>query len=135
MRPEVILDGQMGSDPGAPARFWDKYPSIPAVRNHRVYGYPGDPVLHAGPRIGTSLEILASLIHPDAFRESVPKRTSHDFEHHRMNSGAGRRPLLAWASPPVDRCAGVVAHAANGSLPGTDETGIHAPRLVPCALQ
>ena len=67
MRPEVILDGQMGSDPAAPARFWQKYPSIPAVRDHRVYSYPGDPVLHAGPRIGTSLRILAALIHPSAF--------------------------------------------------------------------
>ncbi|MGO9604833.1 MAG: ABC transporter substrate-binding protein [Candidatus Binataceae bacterium] len=67
MRPEVILDGQMGSDPGAPARFWEKYASIPAVQNHRVYGYPGDQILHAGPRIGTSLEILAAMIHPEAF--------------------------------------------------------------------
>jgi len=70
MRPEVILDGQMGTDPAAPARFWQKYPSIPAVRDRRVYSYPGDPVLHAGPRIGTSLRILAALIHPDAFHES-----------------------------------------------------------------
>ncbi len=67
MRPEVILDGQMGTDPAAPARFWEKFPSIPAVRNHRVYGYPGDPILHAGPRIGVSLKMLAAMIHPDAF--------------------------------------------------------------------
>ena len=66
MHPDVILDGQMGNDPVSPAQFWEKYPSIPAVRNHRVYGYPGDPVLHAGPRIGTSLQILADLIHPQA---------------------------------------------------------------------
>jgi len=71
MRPDVILDGQMGSDPAAPARFWEKYSSIPAVRNHRVYGYPNDPVLHAGPRIGTSLRILAAMIHPQAFGESL----------------------------------------------------------------
>jgi iron complex transport system substrate-binding protein len=70
MRPEVILDGQMGSDPAAPARYWQRYSSIPAVRDHRVYSYPGDPVLHAGPRIGTSLQILAALIHPDAFHDS-----------------------------------------------------------------
>ena len=70
MRPEVILDGQMGSDPAAPARYWQKYPSIPAVRDHHVYSYPGDPVLHAGPRIGTSLRILAALIHPNAFQDS-----------------------------------------------------------------
>jgi len=70
MNPEVILDGQMGSDPGAPGRFWEKYASIPAVRNHRVYAYPGDQILHAGPRIGSSLEILAAMIHPEAFSKS-----------------------------------------------------------------
>jgi iron complex transport system substrate-binding protein len=67
MRPQVILDGQMGTDPAAPARFWEEYPSIPAVRNHRIYGYPSDQVLHAGPRIGTSLEMIAAMIHPGAF--------------------------------------------------------------------
>lgn len=66
-RPDVILDGQMGTDPGTPDSFWVKYPSIPAVRNHRVYGYPEDPTLHPGPRIGSTLEILARLIHPEAF--------------------------------------------------------------------
>lgn len=71
MRPEVILDGSMGSDPGAPAHFWDRYPSIPAVKNKRVFGYPDDPILHAGPRVGRSLEILAALIHPAAF--AAPK--------------------------------------------------------------
>jgi len=66
MRPEVILDGEMGSEAGARAGFWDAYPTIPAVKNHRVYGYPQDPVLHPGPRVGDTLEILARLIHPDA---------------------------------------------------------------------
>jgi len=73
-KPQVILDGQMGSDPRAPARFWQKYPTIPAVRNHRVYGYPGDRILHAGPRIGTSLEMLAVTIHPGASSASAPAR-------------------------------------------------------------
>jgi iron complex transport system substrate-binding protein len=72
MKPQVILDGQMGSDPSTPAQFWQKYPSIPAVRNHRVYGYPGDRILHAGPRIGASLEMLAALIHRGAFPVSTP---------------------------------------------------------------
>jgi iron complex transport system substrate-binding protein len=66
-RPDVILDGQMGSEATPPARFWETYTAIPAVRNHRVYGYPQDPILHPGPRVGTSLEMLAKLIHPRAF--------------------------------------------------------------------
>lgn len=74
MKPQVILDGQMGSDPAAPAQFWQKYPTIPAVQNHRVYGYPSDRVLHASPRIGTSLEMLAALIHPETFPASTTAR-------------------------------------------------------------
>ena len=66
-RPEVILDGQMGTDPSTPDAFWSKYPTIPAVHNHRVVGYPDDPTLHPGPRIGMTLEELARLIHPAAF--------------------------------------------------------------------
>ena len=66
MRPQVILDGAMGSDP-ASSDFWQKYPAIPAVRDHRVLGYPQDPILHSGPRVGQSLEMIARMIHPEAF--------------------------------------------------------------------
>jgi iron complex transport system substrate-binding protein len=66
MRPEVILDGAMGTDPSS-SSFWQKYPTIPAVRDHRVYGYAEDPMLHAGPRVGQSLEIIARKIHPEAW--------------------------------------------------------------------
>ena len=66
MRPAVILDGAMGSDPSS-SEFWQKYPSIPAVRDHRVIGYPQDPILHSGPRVGQSLELIARMIHPEAF--------------------------------------------------------------------
>lgn len=74
MRPEVILDGQMGNDPAAPIYFWDRYPLIPAVREHRVHGYPQDPTLHPGPRIGGTLEMLAAMIHPEAWNGSGAPR-------------------------------------------------------------
>jgi iron complex transport system substrate-binding protein len=67
MRPEVIIDGQMGSDAATPSQFWNSYPTIPAVKNHRVDGYPEDPTLHPGPRVGATLEILAKLVHPEAW--------------------------------------------------------------------
>jgi len=66
MRPEVVLDGAMGTDQTS-SSFWEKYPTIPAVRDHRVYGYAEDPMLHAGPRVGQSLEIIARKIHPEAW--------------------------------------------------------------------
>ena len=67
MRPEVVLDGAMGTDQSSSSSFWEKYPTIPAVRDHRVYGYAEDPMLHAGPRVGQSLEIIARKIHPEAW--------------------------------------------------------------------
>jgi len=67
MRPQVILDGAMGSDASSLSDFWEKYPTIPAVRDHRVLGYAQDPMLHAGPRVGQSLEIIARKVHPEAW--------------------------------------------------------------------
>jgi iron complex transport system substrate-binding protein len=66
-RPEVIIDGQMGTDPESPSRYWEAYPTIPAVINHRVVGYPEDPTLHPGPRVGATLELIARLVHPEAW--------------------------------------------------------------------
>jgi iron complex transport system substrate-binding protein len=71
MRPQVILDGQMGTDPNSPSSFWAKYPTIPAVRDDRVVGYPENPTLHPGPRIAQTLELLARLIHPEAFARAI----------------------------------------------------------------
>jgi iron complex transport system substrate-binding protein len=75
-RPEVVLDGQMGTDPQAPSQFWARFPSIPAVREHRVFGYPDDPTLHPGPRVPQTLELLARLIHPEALTISRHQASS-----------------------------------------------------------
>ncbi len=66
-RPEVILDGQMGTDPTDQGIFWSKYPTIPAVKSRHVFGYPESPTLHPGPRIGLTLDLMAQLIHPGLF--------------------------------------------------------------------
>ena len=68
--PDVILDGEMGSDRAASVVFWKHYPSIPAVQHNRVYAYDQDPVLRPGPRAGEILEILARLTHPEVFAGS-----------------------------------------------------------------
>jgi iron complex transport system substrate-binding protein len=67
-RPQVILDGQMGTDASAKSGFWSRYSEIPAVRDGRIYGYPDDPTLHPGPRVAESLLLIAERIHPEAFR-------------------------------------------------------------------
>lgn len=69
--PQVILDGQMGSEKSVPSSFWARYPSIPAVRDDRVRGYPIDLMDHPGPRIAMALETIARLIHPEAFGASA----------------------------------------------------------------
>jgi len=63
-----VLDGSMGTDSSSSREFWERYPAIPAVRDHRVFGYAQDPILHAGPRVGQSLEIIARMIHPEAWQ-------------------------------------------------------------------
>jgi iron complex transport system substrate-binding protein len=67
MRPEVILDGQMGDERTRNDGFWSHYSMIPAVLNHRVYGYPSDRFIVPGPELGRSLVFLAERIHPEAF--------------------------------------------------------------------
>lgn len=76
--PEVIIDGQMGSDATAPDSFWLRFATIPAVRNHRVFGYE-DSTLRPGPRVWQSLETLAAMVHPEAFNatsDSSPPKTT-----------------------------------------------------------
>ena len=67
MKPEVILEGGMGAESQAEVGSWSRLEQIPAVRERRVYSYPQNPVLHPGPRVGASLEIIARLIHPENF--------------------------------------------------------------------
>jgi ABC-type Fe3+-hydroxamate transport system substrate-binding protein len=84
--PEVILDGQMGTDPASPGGFWSHYPTIPAVREHRVFSYPQNIVLHPGPRVWQSLEILARRIHPEHFNIQVVSRREGTASEHRTGS-------------------------------------------------
>ncbi|HZY58416.1 MAG TPA: cobalamin-binding protein [Candidatus Binataceae bacterium] len=70
--PDVILDGQMGSERAAPSGFWSRYPTIPAVSNHRVYAYDQNEVLRPGPRVGQTLATLEALTHPEVFPGAHP---------------------------------------------------------------
>jgi iron complex transport system substrate-binding protein len=67
--PEVIIDSSMGTEEGsAAARFWERLPSIAAVREHRVYAFRDYRALRPGPRLPAAFENLARLIHPEAWR-------------------------------------------------------------------
>jgi iron complex transport system substrate-binding protein len=49
--------------------LWSAYPSIPAVREGRIYGLVADYVTLAGPRLAVGIEEMARAIHPEAFKE------------------------------------------------------------------
>lgn len=68
--PEVIVDTTMGSDEAAkPTDFWDPFVTIPAVREHRIYGARAFVLLRPGPRIVEGVETMARFIHPERFEE------------------------------------------------------------------
>lgn len=67
--PDVIVE--IGIDTASTSvrnlRAWDSLPSIPAVRNKRIYELRGDGMMNPGPRIGASVRRLADVLHPAAF--------------------------------------------------------------------
>ena len=67
--PDVIIE--IGIDTASTSvrnlRAWDSLPSIPAVRNKRIYELRGDGMMNPGPRIAASVRRVAEVLHPDAF--------------------------------------------------------------------
>jgi iron complex transport system substrate-binding protein len=69
--PEVIIElryGRAEEAGGVDMRAWDTLPSVPAVRNHRVYLLQGEEFVVPGPRVGAATERLARTLHPEAFQ-------------------------------------------------------------------
>jgi iron complex transport system substrate-binding protein len=52
----------------AERRVWSALPSLPAVKNNRVYLLVGDEFVVPGPRIVTAARRLAGALHPEAFK-------------------------------------------------------------------
>jgi iron complex transport system substrate-binding protein len=75
--PEVIIDTTMGNEERAGAEaameFWKAFPTIPAVRDRRVYGYKAYQLLRPGPRIAEAYEAIARFIHPERFTSSLAR--------------------------------------------------------------
>jgi iron complex transport system substrate-binding protein len=70
-RPDVIVElryarGDAVSD--ADMRAWDALPSVPAVRNHKVFLLRGEEFVVPGPRVTVATERLSRTLHPDAWR-------------------------------------------------------------------
>lgn len=66
--PEVIIDTSMGTEENARVLdFWKQFPSLPAVREQRLYGYRSYQLLRPGPRMPEAFETIARAIHPEKF--------------------------------------------------------------------
>jgi ABC-type Fe3+-hydroxamate transport system substrate-binding protein len=59
-RPEVILDASQTPEPAQ--RFWQRWPSLPAVASRRVVAIPAAEVTLPGPYLERGLEILAKAL-------------------------------------------------------------------------
>ena len=67
--PEVIILARHGAGTGPAAREqWQRLESLPAIRSGRLYSADGDLLHRYGPRVVDGLELLARLIHPEAFK-------------------------------------------------------------------
>jgi len=74
--PEVIILARHGAGTGPAAREqWQRLESLPAIRSGRLYAADGDLLHRYGPRVVDGLELLARLIHPEAF--SDPKAATN----------------------------------------------------------
>ena len=72
-RPEVILEFFPGRKPDAAERQalmddWRSLPSLPAVRDGRIYFLTDDYLLLPGPRVVESARRLAEVLHPEAMK-------------------------------------------------------------------
>jgi len=76
-QPEVIIDSSMGSEEKDVSRhlgIWQNFPTLPAVRDGRLYGRRSYTVLRPGPRLAEGFAEIARLIHPECFSETEADR-------------------------------------------------------------
>ena len=71
--PDAIIEVHYGASLAAQQvererRVWDALPSVPAVRNRRIYLLSGDEFVVPGPRVVVAARRFAETLHPDAFR-------------------------------------------------------------------
>ena len=79
-KPDVIIISSMerGGRFEKARREWLQWPSIPAVRNGRVYLIDSDLIDRPSPRIIKGLEIMAGLIHPEVKWDGGRKAENND---------------------------------------------------------
>jgi iron complex transport system substrate-binding protein len=69
--PEVIIElryARGDTTASSDLKAWDALPSVPAVKNHRVYLLQGEEFVVPGPRVAQAIERLARTLHPELFK-------------------------------------------------------------------
>ena len=61
--PDVIIETVMTSDGVPDVAFWERWSTIPAVRDGRICTPPADVILRPGPRTPEGLRLLADCLH------------------------------------------------------------------------
>jgi len=64
--PEAIVETVMGAGGEPDLAFWERWGSIPAVRDGRICAPPADSLLRPGPRAPEGVRKLAECFHPEA---------------------------------------------------------------------
>jgi iron complex transport system substrate-binding protein len=70
--PEVIIDAGVEENAGERRAYWASFPTIPAVRDERIYSYGAKELLRPGPRVAHTLETIARFLHPERFPDATP---------------------------------------------------------------
>jgi iron complex transport system substrate-binding protein len=83
--PEVIIEAH-ATENWTPERLqreravWNALPSLPAVRNGRVYLFADERLSIPGPRVADAIRVLARALHPGAFLIKAPGHTLSSFD-------------------------------------------------------
>ncbi|MHC4457382.1 MAG: cobalamin-binding protein [Planctomycetota bacterium] len=71
--PEVIIQSAMAAaniaeQQKAAETFWSRWPSLPAVKNNKIYVINSDTVFRLGPRVVTGVELITSHLHSNTIK-------------------------------------------------------------------
>jgi iron complex transport system substrate-binding protein len=69
--PEVIIElryARGDTTTASDLRAWDALPSVPAVKNHKLFMLQGEEFVVPGPRVALATERLARTLHPELFK-------------------------------------------------------------------
>ena len=71
----LLLPDASADEVAAAKAFWDAFPTMPAVKDHRVWAFTQSYIQHSGPHVADVAEKFAAALHPEAVPASNPSPT------------------------------------------------------------